>query len=786
VREVEESKFLVSSKNKKGVAEFGQTGSQVSLLSNYVGVSLPQSVKIFMSSLVFEPKLPNPKLEMKLLGEHATRLKEIGGAYVFMGRTGVIYSRKPLAEKEPLVLESRTSFGETYKIVIKSVREISSDSLTQDCLQFFNVLIKKSFSMMDLQQIGRNLFFMDKAVKFNEEIDVVPGLLSAIYLTQTGVLMNIDTLKKVVSRISILSVYQKIESECRGNKEEVKFRFKKEVQSTIALCNYGGRANKRTFRVTGVDFDKNPSSTFDRDGKQVSFLEYYLQQYNVRIKDLTQPLLESKPRDKNRPMEYYIPELCLLTGLTNRLKTDSRLARDLKKEFIVDSSNKMHDINDIIQLSSASDKFQSSLEEFGVKVDNRLVEVRGRVLAPQDVIYGSGVELSTSRGMMWNFKDGRTLFKPPRFEDFLVIYPPDKGRDDEVFVDQVMKCFKNLGVSISNQQMITATARGYDKKDYIEAIRKSVSKNTSFVLILKESAEGKDLYDELKKYLTHQLPIPSQVVRKATYEGDKGLYSKAEKVAIQIGTKVSCIPWTLKDMAMPDNCMVCGMDVFKEPESTSGKDKENVFGFTASLDPKVTKFYSRSIEHKAGNNLADELKGVFADAMKAYQSENARFPDHVLFYRDGVAESKMQRTMPEVEAVKEVMKKMTNGSAKLCFLNVLKRIHTRMFMRDGYGNPKPGTILDNHLTNGFEWFMVAQSVNQGTAVPTRYQCLLNEQNMSMEFLEKFSYQLSHVYYNWNSTIRVPSPCMYAKKLAFLCGSSISSDSKELATHLYYL
>ena len=48
-------------------------------------------------------------------------------------------------------------------------------------------------------------------------------------------------------------------------------------------------------------------------------------------------------------------------------------------------------------------------------------------------------------------------------------------------------------------------------------------------------------------------------------------------------------------------------------------------------------------------------------------------------------------------------------------------------------------------------------------------------------------QLAHLYYNWPGTVRVPAPCQYAHKLAFLIGQSVHKDPKiGLADKLYFL
>lgn len=85
----------------------------------------------------------------------------------------------------------------------------------------------------------------------------------------------------------------------------------------------------------------------------------------------------------------------------------------------------------------------------------------------------------------------------------------------------------------------------------------------------------------------------------------------------------------------------------------------------------------------------------------------------------------------------------------LCFIVVLKRIHTRLFSED-LNNPSPGTVVDTEITNkdALEFFLISQHVNQGTATPTRYQCIHNSSKFTNGYLQTLTYQLCHHYYNW--------------------------------------
>ncbi|XP_061862476.1 piwi-like protein 2 [Colius striatus] len=76
----------------------------------------------------------------------------------------------------------------------------------------------------------------------------------------------------------------------------------------------------------------------------------------------------------------------------------------------------------------------------------------------------------------------------------------------------------------------------------------------------------------------------------------------------------------------------------------------------------------------------------------------------------------------------------------------------------------------DHTVTSLEWqdfFLLAHCPRQGCSVPTRYICLLNTANLSCEHLQRLTFKLCHLYWNCSGTVRVPAPCKYAHKLAFL-------------------
>lgn len=128
------------------------------------------------------------------------------------------------------------------------------------------------------------------------------------------------------------------------------------------------------------------------------------------------------------------------------------------------------------------------------------------------------------------------------------------------------------------------------------------------------------------------------------------------------------------------------------------------------------------------------------------------------------------------------------------FVVVQKRVNVRFYVeKPGPGNqvdnPAPGTILDHTITRkGLQdFYLVPQSVRQGTVTPTHCVVIEDENNYPMDVIQRLTYKLCFLYYNWPGTVRVPACCQYAHKLAFLVGQSLLREpAEQLSDRLFYL
>lgn len=141
--------------------------------------------------------------------------------------------------------------------------------------------------------------------------------------------------------LRIDSVYD-ILMEC-GNSRNPRQEFQQRVIGCIVMTGY----NNKTYRVDDVDFNQTPDSSFTRrDGTQVTFRRYFEERYHVKIARPDQPLLisRSKAREIRAGMPelvVLVPELCIMTGLTDRQRENFQLMKALAQHTRISAGGKL-------------------------------------------------------------------------------------------------------------------------------------------------------------------------------------------------------------------------------------------------------------------------------------------------------------------------------------------------------------------------------------------------------------------------------------------------------------
>lgn len=231
-----------------------------------------------------------------------------------------------------------------------------------------------------------------------------------------------------------------------------------------------------------------------------------------------------------------------------------------------------------------------------------------------------------------------------------------------------------------------------------------------------------------------------------TIADPKKAMSVATKVAIQINAKLGGAPWMIGIPAQ--SLMTIGYDVYHD-----STDKSRSFGaLVATMDltdqTKSPGFFSTVSPHTNGEELSNNFAVMVLKALRAYQARHGRIPGSIIVYRDGVGEGQTNYVYEHelkhlVASLKEFYKEKP---LKMAFVIVSKRINTKFFTAD-QRNPPAGTVVDDVVTlpERYDFFLVSQNVNQGTATPTNYNILYDTLGIPPDKMQEFTYRMCHLY-----------------------------------------
>jgi eukaryotic translation initiation factor 2C len=185
--------------------------------------------------------------------------------------------------------------------------------------------------------------------------------------------------------------------------------------------------------------------------------------------------------------------------------------------------------------------------------------------------------------------------------------------------------------------------------------------------------------------------------------------------------------------------------------------------------------------------IIDGLDSMVRERLWDWCAQNSgRFPQNILYYRDGVSDQQYAQVkdeeLPQIRAgfdkfVEEVQiqndEDLAPQTIKLTAVVCTKRHHTRFYPADskdkqtnGNNNCKPGTLVERSVTSPYFTDFYLQSHNglKGTAKPAHYFVLVNEMDMKIPDLQHLTYNLCLTYVRATMGVSYAAPAYYADRL----------------------
>ena len=363
------------------------------------------------------------------------------------------------------------------------------------------------------------------------------------------------------------------------------------------------------------------------------------------------------------------------------------------------------------------------------------------------------------------------MYEQPALTKWAIFHGDRDAQIAKQFTSTLNEVLKQFGYENSPPDVFPVKG-GMNANKWCDEIRNKLSTDVQAIVLLLPGSKGRcNLYDPVKSMMLKEFAVPSQVVLTSTIQRGKNVRSIVNKILIQINAKIGGVPWAVDKLPLTNvPTMVCGMDVFH----STALGKKSVLALTASVNETVTKFWSTCVvQNECGEEASQSLKVGMAKAIEAFKRTNGTPSSNIIFYRDGVGEGQVAGVcMPEVDQIKSAISS-AGADSKLMYLNVCKRVNTRLFAGQParYQNPMPGTVVDATITDKdtYEFYLVSTSSRQGLVSPCRYTVLFDGIGASPDQIEALTYKLCYTYYNVSGAIKEPACIRYAHRLAALVG-----------------
>lgn len=824
---------------------------KVSLITNLFPIQYIDSIhKIFLYSIEISPQIPddNSILKRSIYHRVESLLPEEFKKIIFSGNN--LYTCITNQNNKDLsYIECSTSEKNVdYKVKLTKIKDINFDEISNNKdneNQEIKTIVEKliRFIIMRNPKIikfrdGTIVNYSDtgniQSINTDKGDDTVEkiykGYMTSIQITDNGFFMRINDINKIISG---KTAYKKIMEIRAFNKEKGNLELRDVINDYFqdhrtVLTKYG---NFRSYKIKTINFDKNPSNTSinikDVNGNysSVSLVNYYKTQYNMKISDESQPLIEVerlKRKGENTDTEtetiYLIPEFVYLTGLEeSSVNNDNNTRRKISSKTKlrpVDRINAIQGFNNL--LNSTINKTYKNREGkeitiksakeikdlYGVNIGNNLT-INGRLIPQPHLIFNKGQKSVIPNNGNFRSENPNKVIMFTN-ENLFYVYDIKEKND-------CLSLFRNIMVKCRTKKFIFSdnfnpnNVKGYclqktnSWRDTINELKKTFPENHQhkfgFVFL---SRNMEKFYSQLKNFFINSLNLITQFgITKKLVDQKRGntiQFNLLEQFNIKIGGENHYINF-VKENLMKESDVFLIIGLKSIPERKSGKIK---YCMTASKN-RFLNCIDTSIKECDDNKTAkcELLKKMFKDAINKIMTSSKRVPNYIILYRKGgnyiqnikLAIDEKDNFITVIKDLESTMKAKENKDIKIPFYYICCNLKTdtKFFEYNNtgnksYANPKSGLIVDENIIqrNRFEFYIQPQFVNQGTATPCHYQIMCSYQHsdeiLKLEQLERITFYLCYYYFTWAGAIREPGTLKMAETALDFSSKCLSENN----------
>lgn len=744
----------------------------VGVYANLFEMKFTKEIKMYQYPYEVIPEISkdNMKIRKELFIEPQRQLKAKYGLYLIDSDS--MYSLEKVDDINVVKTFLRLK-NEVNKYEIKINKYLNptvineKDAMKSEIQKHFIELIVKDILLANpnIERFKDTYIMLDRVETLNidkfSSVNFYPGFRTSFVETDKGMFLNVVLTHKFIRNKTLLD-YMKNFGDLK--KKSIQEDINTELKGRSFKVDYA----KRNYIIDEIDFDLNPvNKKLNYEDKTINHIEYYKKAYNIDIKNKDQPLIIVRKKDSKSI--YFVPELCYLVGIDESDTTNKKFMKKVSECTKMDPTQKVLETNEFIQLlqDKTEDKkthmsSRKKSDHYGIKITPLKDLFPAYYMKQPQLLDGTGQVFDKYNK---EIKLDKNIINKGKW----VLFYEDNYDENEKYL---LKDFKDAsgkyGIKLENPLKVKIPY-GAEVDEWIREANKyfgEEKREYDFALFL--LGENIYIYPQLKMHSLCHNGYISQVVKVDTLYNDK-IKNICSNILIQINAKLGGSLYKIQiDKALAGKkLMVIGVD------SSKHKDKNNYgtgIAMVATINESLSNFYSESKIVKI-NDMKDQfhlcISNFIENALKVYEkNNNGKKPDWIIIYRQGVSKEQKEKLKPEIREIDETC---SNQNIPYYYIFVNTKSTFKFFEKDKngkYSNPQSGLlVLDGVINhNNFEFYIQPQYVNQGSATPTCFHVAYGNLNFP-ELIPKFTYDLCHLYSNWQGSVRIPHVMKCAEKLS---------------------
>lgn len=93
------------------------------------------------------------------------------------------------------------------------------------------------------------------------------------------------------------------------------------------------------------------------------------------------------PKKEDPGMIFLIPELCSITGISDAMRQDFQLMKEMSVYTHVGPNERFQQLNGFLHDIQGREEGQEELNKWNISLDEKLVELKGRTMEGEGIIY---------------------------------------------------------------------------------------------------------------------------------------------------------------------------------------------------------------------------------------------------------------------------------------------------------------------------------------------------------------------------------------------------------------